>query len=280
MTSRDLWTELTHPSAPDDELWGLFHENSKVGRHDLGLPDAVVAARMRKLSESLAYEQYQAVPLPADRTPVNAPLGPVMRGRTSVHAFRPDPVTLAQLSSLLYHACGVTRPATETGQVRSWRAAPSPGGLYPLELYLHTTQVAGLRSGLYHYNPVRDELRHLREGDLAREIASCFVQGSIAYDAAMVVFLTAWFERVTFKYADRGYRFALLEAGHVAQNLNLAAGALGLGALNLGGYFDHELDDLLGLDGVTASTVYVLALGRPDVERRGAGERGEEPCGD
>jgi SagB-type dehydrogenase family enzyme len=274
---RDLWTELTHPSAPDEELWGLFHENSKVGRHDLGLPDTAVAARMRELSESLAYEQYQVMPLPSERTPLDAPLGPVMRGRTSVHAFRPGPMALAELSSLLYHACGVTRPAAETGQLRSWRAAPSPGGLYPLELYLHTTQVAGLPSGLYHYNPVRDELRHLREGDLAREIACCFVQGTIAYDAAVVVFLTAWFERVTFKYADRGYRFALLEAGHVAQNLNLAAGALGLGALNLGGYFDHELDDLLGLDGVTASTVYALALGRP-AGNRASGE--EEPRGD
>ncbi len=282
MTSRDLWTELTHPSAPDDELWGLFHENSKVGRHYLGLPDAAVVARMRELWESLSYEQYQAVPLPSDRTPLNAPLGPVMRGRTSVRAFRPGSMALAELSSLLYHACGVTRHAADTGQVRSWRAAPSPGGLYPLELYVHTTQVTGLRAGLYHYHPVRDELRHLREGDLAREIASCFVQGAIAYDAAMVVFLTAWFERVTFKYGDRGYRFALLEAGHVAQNLNLAAGALGLGALNLGGYFDHELDDLLGLDGVTASTVYALALGWPDVgwPNVDPGTASEEPYGD
>ncbi|MEO7194201.1 MAG: SagB/ThcOx family dehydrogenase [Pseudonocardiaceae bacterium] len=280
MTSRDLWTELTHPPAPDDELWGLFHENSKVGRHFLGLPDAAVAARMRELPESLSYEQYRAVPLPRDRTPLSAPLGPVMRGRTSVHAFQPDAVPLGQLSSLLYHACGVTRPAAETGQVRSWRAAPSPGGLYPLELYLHTTRVAGLEAGLYHYNPVRDELRHLSEGDMTREIASCFVQGAIAYDAPVFVFLTAWFERVTFKYADRGYRFALLEAGHVAQNLNLAAGALGLGALNLGGYFDHELDDLLGLDGVSASTVYALALGRPDLGRPDTGEQAAEPRGD
>jgi SagB-type dehydrogenase family enzyme len=282
VTSRDLWTELTHPSAPDDELWGLFHENSKVGRHDLGLPDAAVVARMRELWESLSYEQYQAVPLPSDRTPLTAPLGPVMRGRTSVRAFRPGSVALAELSSLLDHACGVTRHAADTGQVRSLRAAPSPGGLYPLELYVHTTQVTGLRAGLYHYHPVRDELRHLREGDLAREIASCFVQGAIAYDAAMVVFLTAWFERVTFKYGDRGYRFALLEAGHVAQNLNLAAGALGLGALNLGGYFDHELDDFLGLDGVTASTVYALALGWPDVGWPDVepGVAGEELYGD
>ncbi|MBV8539435.1 MAG: SagB/ThcOx family dehydrogenase [Pseudonocardiales bacterium] len=275
MTSRDPWTGLTHPPAPDDELWGLFHENSKVGRHYLGLPDAAVLARMRELSESLSYEQYRAVPLPSDRAPLSAPLGPVMRGRTSVRAFRPDTVALRQLSSLLHHAYGVTRPSAETGQVRSWRAAPSPGGLYPLELYVHTTLVDGLRAGLYHYSPARDELRHLREGDLAREIASCFVQGAIAYDAPMFVFLTAWFERVTFKYGDRGYRFALLEAGHVAQNLNLAAGALGLGALNLGGYFDHELDDLLGLDGVTASTVYALALGRPDTSERAAEPRGD-----
>lgn len=274
VTGKDPWTELTHPSATDDELWSLFHENSKVSRHYLPLPDTVVVARMQELWESLSYEQYPAVMLPSDRASLNAPLGPVMRGRTSVRAFRPDSVTLEELSGLLHHAYGVTRHAADIGQVRSFRAAPSAGGLYPLELYVHTRQANGLRAGLYHYHPAREELRHLRAGDLTQEVASCFVQDIAAYKAAMFVFLTAWFERVTFKYGDRGYRYALLEAGHVAQNLNLAAVALGLGAVNLGGFFDHELDELLGLDGVTASTMYVVAFGRPEVDQRTKGEPG------
>ena len=60
----------------------------------------------------------------------------------------------------------------------------------------------------------------------------------------------------------KGNRFVLLEAGHVAQNINLVANALGLGAVNLGGYYDREIDDFLGLDGVTHSTIYMAAIGK------------------
>jgi SagB-type dehydrogenase family enzyme len=77
----------------------------------------------------------------------------------------------------------------------------------------------------------------------------------------MMLFITAQFERSLFKYRDRGYRFILLEAGHVAQNMNLAATALGLGSVDIGGYFDRQADELLGLDGLTHSTIYMVGIG-------------------
>jgi SagB-type dehydrogenase family enzyme len=85
---------------------------------------------------------------------------------------------------------------------------------------------------------------------------------NVPYDASIVIFVTAIFERSTFKYGERGYRFVLLEAGHVAQNVSLAATGLGLGAINIGGYFDRDMDRVLGLDGVRHSTVYLVAIGR------------------
>lgn len=264
MTRSDLWDKLTGPAEPEEKLWCLFHENSKVTRSFLALPDEVVAARMRELTEALGYEHYPVTPLPEPST-MDAPLSEVLRNRASVREFRPASIRLAELSGLLQPAYAVNR----RGGIRSFRTTPSPGGLYPLELYLHTTRVDGLPSGLHHYHPVRGELRHLHEGDLARDLASCFVQGEIVRDATILIFFTAWFERVTFKYGDRGYRFALLEAGHVAQNLNLAAAALGLGTVNLGGFFDRELDDVLRLDGVTASTVYAVAIGVPGADSDG-----------
>lgn len=72
----------------------------------------------------------------------------------------------------------------------------------------------------------------------------------------------AVFERSTFKYGDRGYRYALLEAGHVAQNLNLAATALNYGCVNIGGFFDRKIDQFLGLDGLTHSTIYMMLIGQ------------------
>lgn len=80
--------------------------------------------------------------------------------------------------------------------------------------------------------------------------------------SSLLVFITAMFERSIFKYGDRGYRFVLLEAGHAAQNLNLVSNALGLGSLNIGGFFDREMDDFLGLDGITHSTIYMVAIGK------------------
>jgi len=92
------------------------------------------------------------------------------------------------------------------------------------------------------------------------------VQKNLAYDSSVLFFITALFERATFKYGDRGYRFVLLEAGHVAQNINLASGGLRLGCMNIGGFFDRQIDDLLGLDGVTHSTVYLVAVGGKEGE--------------
>ncbi len=83
--------------------------------------------------------------------------------------------------------------------------------------------------------------------------------------SAAVILITAVFQRTTFKYGERGYRFALIEAGHVAQNIDLVAGALHLPAANLGGFFDRELEALLDIDGVEQSLVYAVALGsNPD----------------
>ncbi|MEA2328612.1 MAG: hypothetical protein QOE68_3571, partial [Thermoanaerobaculia bacterium] len=138
------------------------------------------------------------------------------------------------------------------------------GALYPLELYVHATNVTGLPKGLYHFDARAERLRAMNDGDLTAKIASALVQPEIALHAAAIVFITALFERSSFKYSERAYRFALIEAGHVGQNLDLAAVGLGLTALNVGGYYDHEVDELLGLDGVDHSTIYLTAIGRDD----------------
>ena len=104
----------------------------------------------------------------------------------------------------------------------------------------------------------------LREGDQTQQIAESLVhfQANVAYDSSVIFFLTAIFERSTFKYGARGYRFIFLEAGHVAQNFNLVATGLGLGCLNIGGYYDRAVDKLLGLDGVSHSTIYMIAVSK------------------
>jgi SagB-type dehydrogenase family enzyme len=166
------------------------------------------------------------------------------------------------LAALLHYAYGISRDNKGTALPRPFRVVPSGGALYPLEIFFYSKLTDGLKAGLYHYNPSKNHLRFLLPGDHTRRISEAMVQPEIGQNASLMVFLTAVFERSVFKYGDRGYRFILLEAGHVAQNINLVSNALDLGCVNIGGFFDREIDEFLDLDGVTFSTIYMIAVGK------------------
>lgn len=256
-----LWQEILLPSGSDDHVWELFHENSKLGRLSESISEADVIARMKQSAESLLFEGYPIVELPSAPKPLDRPLHEAIMTRVSNRDFLSAMVALEDVATMLHYAYGETRDNTNTAFPRPFRVVPSAGALYPLELFLYSARGQSLRPGLYHYNPSKHHLRLLRQGDSTTQLAGCFVQPAIVRGAALMIFITALFERTTFKYGDRGYRFTLLEAGHVAQNLNLVANALGLGSVNIGGYYDREVDDFLGFDGVTHSTVYAVAIG-------------------
>lgn len=260
---RNLSNAAPSPRDGDDPAWELFHEACKTGSYDDFPPQEMLLERMRRMEESLDFDMYPAIPLPEQRAPLSMGLSEAVLTRVSARGMRPERLSLEQLATLLHHAYGVTRDNEGTGFPRPFRAAPSGGALYPLELFLHSRCLEGAPPGLYHYNPTRNELRRVLDEDQTSRIADTFIpfQSHLALDASVLVFLTAMFERSTFKYSTRGYRFVLLEAGHVAQNLNLVANGLGLASLNVGGYFDRRLDDFLGLDGLTHSAIYMVAIG-------------------
>lgn len=257
----ELWQEMLLPAGNEDHLWELFHENSKISRYGDFLSKEEVLERMGKFHESLPYEGYPMVELPGALTELTLPLKEALAGRISVREMMPCALSLEDMATLLHFGYGVTRDNKGTTLPRPFRVVPSGGALYPLEIFFYSSHVESLRPGLYHYNPSRHNLRLLREGDAGRTIAEGLVQPDMASKAAAIIFLTALFERSVFKYGDRGYRFILLEAGHVAQNINLVACGLGLGCLNIGGFFDRRIDELLDLDGLTHSTVYMVAIG-------------------
>jgi SagB-type dehydrogenase family enzyme len=259
--TRNVWGEIRLPPSKDELAWDVFHENSKVSRFEQMPSNEVVAARMKSLHQSLQFETYPAVELPMDRDPLNTPLGQALLARTTARSISPTRISLKQLASLLHYCYGITRDNKDTNYPRPFRATPSGGALYPLELFFHARQVEELTPGVYHYNPVQNDLRLILQGDRTDEISAAMVQPNIAHDTSLLVFLTAIFDRSIFKYRDRGYRFVLLEAGHVAQNINLTATALGFGCINLGGYYDREIDEFLGIDGVTHSTIYMVGIG-------------------
>lgn len=253
--------QLVTPPGKEDALWELFHENSKISLYQESvLSQEEILKELQRLYECLPYEGYPIIKLPKPVSSLQAPLSDVLDRRQSARDFVSTAISLNQLGTLLHYAYGIRQRNEDFP--RSFRFTPSGGGLFPLELYLYSHSLEGQHAGLYHYNPLHHHLSLLRKGHQEALLSESMIQGDIVVQASVVVFLTAIFERSIFKYGDRGYRFILMESGHVAQNLNLVSGALGLGCLNIGGFFDRKVDAFLGLDGVTHSTLYLVALGQ------------------
>jgi SagB-type dehydrogenase family enzyme len=171
---------------------------------------------------------------------------------------------LAAVSDLLSAGYGVAGAAPlDGGGLFLRRNVPSAGGLFPLEAYLIARNVEGLADGLYHYDVRGHALACLRRGDLSAEIEPVFLTYPFVCNANLIVCLGAVFPRIQKKYGPRGYRYLLLEAGHAAQNLCLAAAERDLASLCMGGFFDSRLNRLLGLDPRCEGAVYTVAVGLP-----------------
>jgi len=260
--NQQLWQDIRIPTDTEDLAWEVLHENSKASRYNPITPPEVVRARMNELLETLSFDQYPSIPLPTSFTPMQLSLTEAITNRTTARSMQPCLLTLENIATLFHYAYGINRSNQETVFPRPFRMVPSGGALYPLELFFHNAQGGELSAGLYHYNPLKHALSFLRYGDDSRHLSQAMVQGNLALDASMMIFITAMFERSTFKYGDRGYRFTCIEAGHVAQNINLVCTAMGLGCVNIGGYYDRQIDSLLGLDGLIQSTIYMIAIGQ------------------
>jgi SagB-type dehydrogenase family enzyme len=257
-----IWEKTLVKQEEDEPVWELFHENSKLHKYQKALSDENILKRMKALHESLPFEGYPIIDLPNPVTPLSGSLDELIASRSSALTLSPISISLNQLATLLHYGYGVTRDNSDNTKPRAFRAVPSAGALFPLELFFHSQYIEEVPSGLYHFNPSQNHIRRLREGEETEKLSQGFIQPSLAQGASIHIFLTGMFERTTYKYGDRGYRFVFLEAGHVAQNFNLVATSLGLGCLNVGGFFDRAIDDFLGLDGLTHSTLYVTLLGK------------------
>ena len=192
--------------------------------------------------------------LPPPRLDSTYSLERSLQERRSIRAFSQQPLSLPEVSQLLWAAQGITGAG-------GLRTAPSAGALYPLEVYLVVGQVQGLATGVYHYTPDGHRLIPWLPDDKRAEVAAAaFGQSWLRHSAVIIVF-TAIDTRTTGKYGDRGIRYIALEAGHAGQNVLLQATALGLGAAVVGAFDDPRVDKLLNLPR-QEHTLYLLPVGR------------------
>ncbi|HVM57452.1 MAG TPA: SagB/ThcOx family dehydrogenase [Gaiellaceae bacterium] len=255
------WFRSTLGEACGDlhDLAELYHDASKlqpalVAHQGSGISRLASSPALREASHHPVRSNRQ---LPVVRLPPARP--PEISFWSALQRRRSDPprargrLALADLATTLAAGYGAPR--------RDRRTVPSGGALYPLELYVAAACVDELDEGVFHFDPLRHVLEVLDRGPVGARLASATPLPELVADAAAVVVCTAVFWRTRFKYGLRGYRFALLEAGHAVQNMLLAATALEITALPFGGTYDERLEELLGVDGVDESVVYAVVLG-------------------
>lgn len=208
------------------------------------------------------YKEYPGcvkIALPEPAAPATMSLDDAIRRRKSLRAYTDEPLDKARLSYLLWASTGIQRRE----QGHEFRTAPSAGALYPIETYLVVNNVDDLPPGVYHYS-IRDHgLDQIKAGTFQRLLAEAALgQGMCA--AAPVVFIwTAVFQRMKWKYKQRAYRYVYLDAGHIAENLALAAVSLDLGSCQIGALFDDEVNAIIDVDGAEESVIYMTVVGHP-----------------
>ncbi len=239
-----------------DDVGDRFQDETKYR------PEKMAGDRLDWASKPQVYKTYpdcERVALPAFTPDRVLSLDEILKRRRSVREFKAKPLSLGQLSYLLWASTGIAR--RQGGY--AFRTAPSAGALYPIETYIVAHDVRKLDSGLYHYAVESHALETLRSGDLRQSIAQAALGQGMAATASAVFVWTAIVERSKWKYRQRAYRYIYLDAGHIAENLALAAVGLGLGTCQVGALFDDEVNRILGVDGTEETVVYMSVVGTP-----------------
>lgn len=247
----------------------IYHENSKLNAYRLKYLQFELAQSVADPDfKPVSLENGKTYPtlsrkklLPIER--IDLALGEALLMRRSVREFQESPIPYQTLSNLLTHSAGINSifRIDGNGSKTGFRAYPSAGALYPLEIYILINRVDDVAAGLYHYNVRSSCLECLYEGETAALVDKYKVRDQAIKETNTTLFVTAVFKRTTYKYGDRGYRFIMMEVGHLFQNISLVAVALGLGTCEIGGCEDDELNSMLQIDGVNEAIVGEIAIG-------------------
>jgi len=194
------------------------------------------------------------VKLPAPKLDGEKSLEQCLLERRSIREYADLPLTLEEVSQLLWAGQGVTS---------DWggRTAPSAGALYPLELYMVAGNVKTLGSGIYRYKPEGHELIRVLEGDDRIKLAEAALSQDCVREAAINIVISAVYERTTGKYGERGETYVHMEAGHAAQNICLQATALNIGAVTVGAFYDSQVKEILHVTD-DEMPLYIISIGK------------------
>ena len=180
--------------------------------------------------------------------------------RESVREYSKAPLSLDELSYLLWATQGVKRVIPRSATLRT---VPSAGARHAFETFLLANNVQGLQPGLYRFLASSHKLAEVDlSGGLAERITEGCLGQSYVRASAVTFIWTAVPYRMNWRYGERGYRYLLLDAGHVCQNLYLAADAIDSGVCAIAAYNDDEINSTLGIDGLEQFSIYIATVGK------------------
>jgi SagB-type dehydrogenase family enzyme len=192
----------------------------------------------------------------------------ILKQRQTVRDFNNKPVTLETLSTILFVTFGLFhgpwQEFREAGlcEVGARKTSPSGGGLHPNEAYITIHNVEGLEPGIYHYDVIRHGLVKVNDAISSEQLAAFCMGQPFCEGLSFGVFLVSYFSKMWWKYPhSRGYRVALLDAGHLSQTFQLVATSLGILTWMTANIHDIHVSTQLKLDGIHQAPIHFLAAG-------------------
>lgn len=247
--SKTFKDKSTFKKIKDIPLYELFHRNSELNSLNFYKFTQSISNTLldNKFIEECAndrnlYNGNETVRLPKPNLNLtNMNFFDVIRNRRSIRSFSGQPINQEELSTILFYSGGVTGEyrQTEGKPQMNLYAYPSAGGLRPLHMYVFITNVDNINSGIYYYNPIENSLKVIKYGFTSNDFEKITGSANLAHNSSFVIYILGTPYFTGYKYGDRGYRFMLLEAGHLTQNLYLTSTAIGgAGAVASGGFLD------------------------------------------
>jgi SagB-type dehydrogenase family enzyme len=209
------------------------------------------------------------IKLPPPELSSNVSLEETILRRRAVRRYRAEPLTLSQLGQILWSAQGTTRETM-------FRAAPSAGATYPLEIFVfigkHGVTASGvpmapgqtteeLQAGIYHYEADSHSLSLHKPGDFRPDLARAALEQEFIIEAPVDIAICALYHRTVSRYGRRGKRYVHIEVGHAGENIHLQAVALGLATVEVSAFRDEEVREALEVE-EQIKPLYIMPVGK------------------
>lgn len=190
----------------------------------------------------------------------NIDLVTAINNRKSHRHFKSAPLSLEELSFLLWATQGIKKVAAEG---TAYRTVPSAGCRHALETYLCVLNVTEINRGIYRYLPLEHQLIVVSESEnVSEEIIEATFNQSFTGKCAVTFIWTTIPYRMEWRYHLAAHKVIAIDVGHVCQNLYLACAAIGGGACAVGAYHQELMDKLIGVDGENEFVIYLAAVGK------------------